>query len=214
MRRVRVLTAAALLATGCHASAPRAGDSGPVIVQPGAPGEPSRPISAADAAGASRIQVTPADIRFMQGMIGHHAQAVEMAGLVPTHTSSEDLRKLAERIDVSQRDEIAFMTSWLRARGQDVPSPHAMHKSGATAMPGMLTPEEMSRLAAASGPVFDRLFLQGMITHHGGALTMVHDLFATPGAGQDPEVFAFASDIDADQRMEIDRMRAMLDARR
>jgi uncharacterized protein (DUF305 family) len=120
------------------------------------------------------------------------------------------MRKLGLRIEVSQADEIKMMQHWLQARGQEVPGPHAMHMHGATLMPGMLTPEEMQRLAEAKGPEFDRLFLEGMIKHHGGALTMVHDLFATAGAGQESEIFGFASDVDADQRMEIDRMDAML----
>ncbi|MBI4486134.1 MAG: DUF305 domain-containing protein [Acidobacteria bacterium] len=144
-------------------------------------------------------------------MIGHHEQAVEMVALVPSRTASEGVRKLALRIDVSQADEIRMMQEWLRARGQAVPSEHAMHMHGATLMPGMLTPDEMDRLAAARGVGFDRLFLEGMIKHHAGALTMVQELFATPGAGQDSEMFAFASDVEADQRMEIDRMSAMLE---
>ena len=156
------------------------------------------------------MQFTPADVRFMQGMIGHHAQALEMTALVPSRTARQDLKTLAMRIDVSQADEIKLMERWLQARGQNVPGPHAMHMHGATLMPGMLTPEQMSALTAAKGAAFDRLFLEGMIQHHGGALTMVHDLFATPGAGQEADIFGFASDVDADQRAEIDRMRSML----
>ena len=133
-----------------------------------------------------------------------------MVALVPSRTRSEDIKKLALRIDLSQQDEIKMMESWLRARGQQVPGPGAHRMNGAPMMPGMLTPEEMERLAAAKGAEFDRLFLQGMIKHHGGALTMVDDLFAAPGAAQESEIFAFASDVDADQRMEIDRMGAML----
>ena len=147
----------------------------------------------------------------MQGMIGHHAQALEMTALVPSRTQSDDMRKLALRIEVSQADEIKMMQHWLGARRQDVPALHAMHAHGATLMPGMLTTEEMTRLANATGVEFDRLFLAGMIKHHGGALIMVRDLFATPGAGQEAEMFAFASDVDADQRMEIDRMSMMLE---
>ena len=146
----------------------------------------------------------------MQGMIGHHAQAMEMAALVPSRTASEDMKMLAKRIDVSQADEINMMQSWLKARGQSLPDPHAHHMHDSALMPGMLTKEEMTRLTAAKGAEFDRLFLEGMIKHHLGALRMVQDLFSTPGAGQDTEIFAFASDVDADQRMEIDRMGAML----
>jgi uncharacterized protein (DUF305 family) len=197
-----------LLATAaCRTARP---DEGPPIVQPGAPGEPSRTIAAAAATDQSRIRYTGADVRFMQGMIGHHAQAIEMTALVPSRTTREAMKLLAQRIEVSQRDEIAMMRGWLRARGQSVPDVHASHHDGGALMPGMLTPVEMAQLAAASGPAFDRLFLESMIKHHDGALVMVQDLFATPGAGQDPEMFAFASDVDADQRMEIARMSALL----
>ena len=117
---------------------------------------------------------------------------------------------LGLKIEVSQSDEIRMMERWLEARGQPLPGPHAHHGEGAPLMPGMLTAAEMAALAEARGPAFDRLFLQGMIKHHEGALTMVKQLFETPGAAQEAEVFAFASEVDADQRMEIDRMRAML----
>jgi uncharacterized protein (DUF305 family) len=146
----------------------------------------------------------------MQGMIHHHAQALDMTDLVAARTQSDDMKKLALRISLSQADEIKMMRRWLEVRGQAAPDQHANHMPGAPMMPGMLTPDEMNRLAAVKGRDFDRLFLEGMIKHHAGALTMVQDLFATPGAGQDSEVFAFASDVDADQRMEIDRMGAML----
>ena len=179
-------------------------------MQPGAPGQSSHTIDAAKAADLSRVQYTPADVKFMQGMIGHHAQAIEMTDLLATRTSSDDMRKLAHRIELSQADEIKMMERWLEARGQAVPSEHAHHMHGATLMPGMLTPEEMSHLADAKGPEFDRLFLEYMIKHHDGALTMVKELLATPGAAQESEMFGFASDVDADQRMEIDRMSAML----
>jgi uncharacterized protein (DUF305 family) len=201
-----VLCTAALSA--CRATS--ASSSGPQIVQPGAPGQASRVIGTAQAVDTSKVGYTPADVRFMQGMIGHHAQALEMAALVPSRTSREDMKMLALRIDVSQADEIKMMQRWLEARGQEVPGPHAHHAHGAALMPGMLTPEEMERLAAATGPEFDRLFLEGMIKHHAGALTMVKELFASPGAGQESEMYAFASDVDADQRMEIERMGAML----
>jgi uncharacterized protein (DUF305 family) len=146
----------------------------------------------------------------MQGMIGHHAQALEMTALLRTRTSSEDMRKLALRIEVSQADEITMMQGWLTQRGQAPPDPHAHHAHGAALMPGMLTQEEMATLAAANGPEFDKRFLDFMIKHHEGALIMVKDLFSHPGAGQEAEIFAFASDVDADQRMEIERMGAML----
>jgi uncharacterized protein (DUF305 family) len=201
-----LLTAAA--GASCRSAVPV--DAKPQITQPGAPGQPSKVISAAQASDLSQVQYTGADIKFMQGMIGHHAQAVEMVALVPSRTASDDLRKLALRIDVSQKDEMNMMREWLQARGQQIPDPRAHHMMGDTLMPGMLTPEEMARLAGAKGVAFDRLFLEGMIKHHMGAITMVHDLFATAGAGQTPEIYSYASDVDADQRMEIDRMSAML----
>jgi uncharacterized protein (DUF305 family) len=160
----------------------------------------------------------PADVRFMQGMIGHHAQAVVMAALVPTHTQRPEMRMLAERIDVSQRDEIAMMRSWLERHHQPLPDSagmmagHAGHDMSHAAMPGMLNAAELDTLRAARGAAFDRLFLRYMIRHHEGALTMVRDLLAQPGAAQDSEVYRFASDVDTDQRAEIARMKALLDS--
>ena len=158
-----------------------------------------------------KVQFTAADVKFMQGMIGHHAQAVEMVALLPTRTSQRRHAEArpAHRGLAGGRDQDDAARG-CEARGQQVPGPHAHHMHGAPLMPGMLTPEEMARLAAAKGAEFDRLFLEGMIKHHGGALTMVKELFATPGAGQESEIFAFASDVEADQRMEIERMGAML----
>jgi uncharacterized protein (DUF305 family) len=199
-----------IAASACRTASPSTSPPTAPIVQPGAPGESSQVLSPDKAADMPRPAFTAADVKFMQGMIGHHSQAIEMTDLLRTRTNSEEMRKLALRIEVSQADEIKMMQHWLQARGQDVPGPHAMHMHGATLMPGMLTAEEMHRLAEAKGTEFDRLFLEGMIKHHGGALTMVQDLFATPGAGQESEMFGFASDVDADQRMEIDRMDAML----
>jgi uncharacterized protein (DUF305 family) len=192
--------------TGSHAA------QSPPIVQPGAPGQPSQVISTAKATDLSQVEYTGADIKFMQGMIGHHAQALEMTALLATRTTSADMKKLALRIDLSQQDEIKMMQTWLSSRGQQVPALNAMHMHGATLMPGMLTPDEMKQLGDATGAEFDRLFLEGMIKHHGGALTMVADLVATPGAAQETEIFSFASDVEADQRMEIERMGAMLAA--
>lgn len=197
----------------------------PTIVQPGAPGEPSRTMTPAEARDVSKIGYTDADVKFMQGMIHHHAQAVQMVELLKTHTRNPDMQKLGQRIELSQRDEIKMMRHWLEAHGQDAPDPlaHGDHgmasmpgmsggdASMATMMPGMLTAAQMQQLAAARGPEFDRLFLKGMIQHHGGALTMVKQLFAIPGAAQQGDIFAFASDVDADQRMEIDRMSRMLE---
>jgi len=188
----------------------RTGHGDVPIVQPGAPGQGTKAISAADATDLSRVQFTAADVRFMQGMIGHHAQALEMVALLPERTSRDDMRLLAKRIEVSQADEIQMMQRWLQARGQPIPGPHAHHDPGAPLMPGMLTAAEMARLTAAKGAAFDRLFLELMVKHHDGALTMVKQLFATAGAGQESEIYAFASDVEADQRMEIDRMQGLL----
>jgi uncharacterized protein (DUF305 family) len=202
--------ATALLATALAASCRTIGEERPLIVQPGAPGQATRVITAKDAVAVSTLRATATDVRFMQGMIGHHAQALEMTALLPSRTEREDMRLLARRIELSQADEITLMRRWLTTRGEAVPDQHAHHAHGAALMPGMLTPEEMSRLEAASGAAFDRLFLEFMIRHHDGALFMVNELFSTEGAGQEPEIFAFASDVDADQRIEIDRMSAML----
>jgi uncharacterized protein (DUF305 family) len=198
---------AAVLAVILISSCRTTGQEHPALVQPGAPGEATRAISATQALATVRIQATATDVRFMQGMIGHHAQALEMTALAPSRTNSEDMRLLARRIELSQSDEIALMQRWLTTRGESAPD---AHDHGGALMPGMLTSEEMSRLQAATGKQFDRLFLEFMIRHHDGALTMVNDLFASEGAGQEPEIFAFASDVDADQRIEIDRMSAML----
>jgi uncharacterized protein (DUF305 family) len=181
------------------------------IVQPGSPGEPVHEITAQQAVDLRAVQATAADVQFMQGMIGHHQQAIEMTGLLATRTNDDAMRKLGRRIDISQADEVRMMQQWLTAHHQAVPDEHAMHMHGATLMPGMLTPDEMERLAAAKGTAFDRLFLEGMIKHHGGALTMVADLFAHAGAAQDPDIFMFVSDVDADQRAEIARMSTMLE---
>ena len=150
----------------------------------------------------------------MQRMIGHHAQAVEMTALVPSRTARQDMQLLSRRLEASQADEIRFMGEWLQSHGQPVPDAHAHHAlTPSELMPGMLLPEEMVRLTAASGAEFDRLFLEGMIKHHEGALVMVQQLLATPASGQEAEIFAFAADVEADQRIEIERMRGMLDAR-
>ena len=182
----------------------------PPIVQPGAPGEPSRRISAEEASDLAGIQFGDADVNFMQGMISHHAQALEMTVLLATRSERDVMHKLAKRIEISQEDEIKMMQEWLRARGQEITEVDAHHAHGAELMPGMLTAEEMSQLDGASGVAFDRLFLELMVKHHRGALTMVKDLLSQRGAAQDSQLFAFTSDITGDQSMEIDRMDAML----
>ena len=184
----------------------------PPIIQPGAPGEPSREITAEEASDLAGIRYTAGDVKFMQGMLSHHAQALEMTALLETRTERDVMRQLAQRIDISQEDEIAMMRDWLRERDQTVPDVDTHHQPGWTPMPGMLTDEEMDRLEAASGVAFDRLFLELMITHHRGAVTMVENLLDQAGAAQDSQLYAFTSDVTADQSMEIDRMDAMLAA--
>jgi uncharacterized protein (DUF305 family) len=202
--------------TGSQPAAPQVNPGAPggqpTLVQPGRPGEESKTVAPETSVRNAALPHTPADTKFMQGMIGHHAQALEMAALVYTNSQSEEMKLLAKRIEVSQIDEINMMKEWLTARGETLPDEHAHHAGDHALMSGMLTQAEMKALAAAKGVEFDRLFLVGMIKHHQGAVTMVKELFATPKAGQDAEIFAFASDVDADQSMEIDRMSAMLAA--
>ncbi|HEY7028223.1 MAG TPA: DUF305 domain-containing protein [Gemmatimonadales bacterium] len=164
-----------------------------------------------------RQRYTAADVHFMTGMIGHHAQAVLMAGWAPSHGASPSLLALCERIVVGQRDEIATMQRWLRERGQPVPDADASMDmmpgmSHTMMMPGMLTPEQLTQLNQSQGVDFDRNFLTFMIKHHQGALTMVQDLYNSPGAAQDDMVFKFTSDMSADQTIEIERMNGMLAA--
>jgi uncharacterized protein (DUF305 family) len=187
----------------------------PLVVQPGAPGKPTRVLPP-----TTRGALPPAstaDVQFMQGMIMHHAQAVEMTALIESHTENEDLRSLGARISRSQSDEIKFMKRWLASRGQPISeATHDMrhmnmsHES-MSLMPGMLSSEQMEALRKAKGEEFDHLFLKGMIQHHGGALIMVKDLFDTAGAGQDAELFNFATDVDSGQRAEIRVMQNMLE---
>jgi uncharacterized protein (DUF305 family) len=171
---------------------------------------------AAQAKADSGVQkYTAADVRFMQDRIHHHAQALAMVALVSTHGASDEVKTLAGRIDVGQRDEIAFMERWLSDRHQTMPESHMAHPvSGMsmadTLMPGMLNDRQMARLSAANGKAFDDLFLRFMIQHHTGALAMVDRLFATPGAGQEEYVFRFATDVSTDQTTEIERMKTML----
>jgi uncharacterized protein (DUF305 family) len=192
----------------------------PVVVQPGAPGKPSRTLPP-----STKGTLPPrsqADVEFMQGMIMHHEQAVEMTALIPSHTENKDLRSLGARISSSQSDEIKFMQRWLAARGEPVSmamagmsdmdkSDHSSAPMAMALMPGMLTPEQMDALRKAKGAEFDRLFLIGMIQHHNGALIMVKDLFDNAGAGQDADLFDFATDADNTQRAEIKIMQAMLE---
>ncbi len=189
--------------------------AGPVVVQPGAPGKPTKTLPAGT--NAKLPPIAPADVEFMQGMIMHHSQAVEMTALIESHTDNKALRSLGARISSSQTDEINFMKRWLAERGEptsmSMPDMPDMDKSGPAMalMPGMLTAEQMDALRKARGPEFDHLFLTGMIQHHNGALIMVKDLFNTAGAGQDADIFNFATDADNTQRAEIKIMQNMLE---
>ena len=197
-----------------QAERPQADQGTPVVVQPGAPGQPTRILPPSTR--ATLPPRSPADVRFMQGMIMHHAQAVEMTALIESHTVNKDLRSLGARISNSQSDEIKFMKRWLEARGEPM-TPAMLEMPGMDMskhhmlMPGMLTEEQMAALKKAKGAEFDLLFLTGMIQHHGGALIMVRELFDTAGAGQDSELFNFATDVDSGQRAEIRIMQKMLE---
>jgi len=195
----------ALAACGTPAGEAPAGPA-PAVQQPAAPADTARRAAADTARRRSE-----ADVRFMQHMMAHHQQARVMSAMVPERTTRPEIRLIAERIDVSQEDEMRQMRGWLRRHGVEAPASdaHAAH-GGHAAMPGMLTQAELARLAAARGAEFDRLFLEYMIRHHEGAVTMVAELFATPGAAQTSEMYGFATDVNADQRAEIARMRALL----
>jgi uncharacterized protein (DUF305 family) len=186
-------------------------------VQPVAGQQTALSPAARAKADSGRPAYTTADVRFMSGMIGHHAQAVLMAGWAPAHDASQAVRALCERIVVGQRDEIAFMQRWLRERHETVPDADPSHYTmpgmeHPMLMPGMLTEVQLAQLDRARGPEFDRQFLTFMIQHHQGAITMVDQLFSAHGAAQDDNVFKFASDVNADQTTEIDRMGSMLAA--
>jgi uncharacterized protein (DUF305 family) len=189
-----------------------------VVVQPGAPGEPSRTLPSSTRPTVPHL--SQADIAFMQGMIMHHSQAVEMTAMIPSRTENTDVRSLGAKISSSQMDEINFMKRWLVLRGEPIsmimPSMPGMDMSGQPMppMPGMLTEKQMEALRQAKGAEFDRLFLTGMIQHHNGALVMVRELFDTAGAGQDADLFNFATDADNTQRAEIRIMQGMLEKER
>jgi uncharacterized protein (DUF305 family) len=183
-------------------------DDGPRTVQPGAPGEASRELGDDEAAAVEAPAHTAADTAFVQGMIAHHQQALTMAALVDDRTGRDDLPLLAERVRVSQEDEIARLETWLTDRDEDVPADDA-HRDH-DPMPGMATPEQLARLDAARDAGFDRLFLELMIAHHQGAITMVGQLYEQ-GGGLEPVVDGLARDIEADQAIEIGRMQELLD---
>ncbi len=221
---IRVLVAATTLV--CLFSLPvcaqQADPATPVVVQPGAPGQPTRTLPPSTR--ATLPPPSPADVQFMQGMIMHHAQAVEMTALIQSHTENREIRTLGERISRSQSDEIRFMKQWLEARGQptSMATSHGSHGSHGPEtqggdmpsqnmlMPGMLTAKQLDALRKAKSKGFDHLFLSGMIQHHNGALVMVKELFDTAGAGQDAELFNFATDVDSGQRAEVRVMQNML----
>lgn len=184
------------------------------MVQPGAPGQPTRKLPSSTR--AKLPPSSPKDVEFMQGMIMHHAQAVEMTTMIESRTENKEIRLLGARISQSQSDEMNFMKRWLEIRGERISmsddDTSGMKHSGHHhhLMPGMLSAKQMEALKKAAGAEFDRLFLQGMIQHHEGALTMVKELFETAGAGQDAELFNFATDVDSGQRAEIKIMKTIL----
>jgi len=189
-----------------------AGQTPAPIVQPGAPGMPSKTLPASTT--AAKPQVSRADVEFMQGMIMHHSQAVEMTALIPSHTENKRIRELGAKISSSQTDEMNFMKRWLVVRGQPMSMTMAGMDMSGMMMPGMLTTAQMHALRRAKGAEFDRLFLTGMMQHHNGALTMVKQLFDAPGAGQDADLFQFATDADNSQLAEIRIMQGMLEENR
>jgi len=215
-----------LLASALLAPLPGAGQqTAPRVVQPGSPGDASRTLTQGELAATERPGHVAADVRFMQEMIAHHEQAIVLTSMIPGRSSNQAIRMLALRIDLSQVDEIELMRRWLADRGEEVPgvapadpmdhSAHLGHGAMDHAlMPGMLTQGELDLLAASSGTEFDRLFLEFMIKHHEGALLMVEQLFASDGAAQEVDIFTFASHVEADQSIEIARMRSMLETLR
>ncbi len=218
-RHAVVALAATLLLAGCSTGSSGSeegqstGEVAPNIVQPGAPGEPSRTLSVDELAELEGTEHGDVDVAFMQGMIHHHAQALRMTALVPERSASAKVELLAKRIDVSQEGEIELMSDWLKERGESAPELHRLHGhahgGGQVLMPGMLSEPELQELTAASGAEFDRLFLEFMIRHHKGALTMVEQLYAA-GGGLESSADAFARHVDSDQQIEIGRMQGML----
>ena len=182
------------------------------IVLPGAPGETPRVVGEAEAIALSDTRYSPADVRFMQGMIAHHQQAVEMSRLAEERTNNDAILKTANRIEAGQRDEMTFMRGWLEQRGEQIAMPHSMHTGahGMGLMKGMATPEQMAELAASNGTAYDELFLKLMIAHHKGALDMVDELHDAPGSAYEPVLFEFTNDVVSDQQAEIDRMNTVL----
>ena len=206
-RSAAALVLPAVILAGCTASAEES--SGPRIIQPGAPGEPNRELTPEELAAIEPPEHTVEDVRFMHDMISHHEQALRMTALVGDRTQRDDLPLFAERMDISQTDEIDLMKRWLEARDEDTSvHGHPMDDDGEP-MYGMLTDAEFATLEAATGPEFDQLFLEFMIRHHLGALEMVEELYAD-GGGAEVEINQFATHVQGDQNIELSRMQAML----
>jgi uncharacterized protein (DUF305 family) len=204
---IGAVTAAIVLLNG----SPDPDPSSPRVVQPGAPGQPGRTLSLDDLSSFTPPPHTPADTRFMQRMIPHHEQALRMTALVAGRGAGADVTRLATRIEVSQRDEITQMRRWLTDRAEAAPPPATGHAGHGASMPGMLTDAQFAQLERSRGVEFDRAFLRFMIQHHEGALVMVRELYAQ-GGGVEPASDRFAREVNADQTIEIGRMRAMLAA--
>jgi uncharacterized protein (DUF305 family) len=206
-----VLIAVAVL-TGCTSDAEPddPDESGAPVVQLGAPGEDNTTLSPEEAEAIEGPGYTDADVAFVRGMIPHHRQALEMTALVSARARDADVSVMAERIEVSQVDEIGQLEGWLTDRGEELPGEHGQHEGHGEPMPGMLTVAEMDQLSAARGTRFDRLFLQYMIRHHEGAVLMVEQLLTSGRGGQEPHVFQLAQHIASDQRVEIARMKRIL----
>jgi uncharacterized protein (DUF305 family) len=206
-KRLSVPIAVCLLA-GCGSSKqePPSGEADVHIVQPGAPGKPSRELSAEQATQVETVKPIAQDVGFMRDMIHHHQQALLITGWVPERGQSTDVRLMAERMSISQESEIEQGEKWLSDRGFDAGHDHA---ASADPMPGMLTQAQLDRLKAADGPAFDRLFLRYMTHHHRGAIAMVQEL-QDEGGGAEAEIGSFARHIEVDQQIEIERMRQVL----
>lgn len=219
----KVVAAAALalpVLAGCTSTPESDTTPGPTstapVVQLGAPGEPNRPVGADELDDLARTpEASESDLAFVRDMLPHHEQALRMTALAKANDAGADVRLLAERMEVSQGDEVAQLEAWLEDQGPLPPDDHARHGGDhAALMPGMLTDAELARLEQARGAAFDELFLTSMVAHHEGAVAMVADLFSRPDGGQDLWVAQFARHVDADQRVEIARMRTMLAQRR
>ena len=208
IRRLSVVLVAALALAGCTATEqpPRPTSTAPVV-QLGAPGEDNRTMSPEEQLEIASSPHSETDAAFVLDMLHHHAQALVMTGLVDERASSDGIRLLAERMQVSQQDEMGQLETWLQQRGEPVQDPDASHAH--TLMPGMLTEDELAALEAADGEAFDELFLRSMIRHHEGALLMIAELYGSPD-GAEPDLAQLAGHFDSDQRIEIARMSSML----